>query len=273
MALLAFSAGVAFAQAAKPAPPKSPRIYIFDCGTIHAMNVTTYGFKEGEVPARDFFVPCYLIVHPKGTLMWDVGVVADARLKDGPVTQGISTVTKTLKSQMDAIGYSAADITYLALSHYHSDHTANANDFASATWLVHAAERDVMFADKPTGIIQPASYSALKNAKTKMLTAADYDVFGDGTAIIKYTPGHTQGHQVLFLKLKKTGPVLVAGDLYHLPEERTMNRFPTFEFNMEQSGASRAAIDVFLKKSKAQLWIEHDMATNEKLKKSPGYYE
>jgi N-acyl homoserine lactone hydrolase len=98
-------------------------------------------------------------------------------------------------------------------------------------------------------------------------------VFGDGTVIIKYAPGHTPGHQVLFLKLKKTGPVLVAGDLYHLPEERTMNRFPTFEFNKDQSAASRASIDAFLKKSKAEMWIEHDLATNAKLKKSPSYYE
>ena len=262
-----------FAQGAKPAPPKSARVYIFNCGTIKAMDVTTYGFKEGEVPSRNFFVPCYLIAHPKGTLMWDVGVVADAQLSNGPVTQGISTVTKTLKSQMAEIGYSAADITYLAHSHYHSDHTANSNDFAGSTWLVHPVERDAMFAEKPARIIQPASFSALKDAKTKLLTEADYDVFGDGTVVIKYAPGHTPGHQVLFLKLKKTGPVLVAGDLYHLPEERTMNRFPTFEFDVPQSGKSRAAVDEFLKKSKAQMWIEHDLAANEKLKKSPGFYE
>src|SRR5437660_1015311 len=227
--ILALAASVSFAQTKKPQPPKSTRLYIFDCGTIKAMNPTTFGFKEGEVKNRDFVVVCYLIAHPKGTLMWDVGVIPDARLKDGPVTEGISTVSRTLKSQMAEIGYSASDITYLAHSHYHSDHTANSNDFANSTWLVHPAERDVMFAEKPQGIIQPAMFSALKNAKTKLLTEADYDVFGDGTVIIKYTPGHTPGHQVLFLKLKKTGPVLLAGDLYHFPEEGPMNRFPTFE--------------------------------------------
>ena len=51
--------------------------------------------------------------------------------------------------------------------------------------------------------------------------------------VIKYAPGHTPGHQTLFLKLKKFGPLLVAGDLYHFPEEQTMNRFPGFEFNKE----------------------------------------
>jgi N-acyl homoserine lactone hydrolase len=273
LTMLALAACMCLAQAKKPQPPKSARIYIFDCGVIKGLNVTVFGFKEGEVPSRDMFVPCYLIAHPKGTLMWDVGVIPDSQWKDGPVTQGSSTITKTLKSQMAEIGYSPADITYFAHSHYHSDHTANSNDFAASTWLVHPAERDAMFAEKPAGIIQTASFSALKNAKTKLLTDADYDVFGDGTVIIKYAPGHTPGHQVLFLTLKKTGPVLVAGDLYHLPEERSMNRFPTFEFNKDQSAASRASIDAFLKKSKAEMWIEHDLATNARLKKSPSYYE
>ena len=110
------------------------------------------------------------------------------------------------------------------MSHYHSDHTANANAFASATWIVQKAERDFMFADKPQGIIQPAHYSALKTAKTRILNDEDFDVFGDGTVVVKSAPGHTPGHQVLFVKLPKTGPVLLAGDLYHYPEERTTGR-------------------------------------------------
>ena len=76
---------------------------------------------------------------------------------------------------------------------------------------------------------------------------------------------------MLFLKLAKTGPRLVAGDLYHYPEERTTGNVPTFEFNAEQSRASRAAIEAFLKQSKAQLWIEHDAETFEELKKAPVY--
>ena len=34
-------------------------------------------------------------------------------------------------------------------------------------------------------------------------------MFGDGTVVIKAAPGHSPGHQVLFLKLAKTGPVLL----------------------------------------------------------------
>jgi N-acyl homoserine lactone hydrolase len=276
-ALLAI-AGCALAQNA-PKPPRQLRIYVFDCGAIKGLSPTLFNFKEGEVKATEFVVPCYLIAHPKGTLIWDTGTVADSAFKpDGSaVTQGtgvIVSATKPLKTQLGAIGYQPAGITYLALSHYHSDHTANANDFAGSTWLVQQAERDYMFGPPQQGaIINTSTFSALKDAKTKIIGPADYDVFGDGKVIIKSAPGHTPGHQVLFLKLAETGPLLVAGDLYHYPEERTTGNIPTFEYNAEQSRASRAAIEAFLKQSKAQLWIEHDAATFATLKKAPDFYK
>ena len=262
-------------MSAAPAPPKNVRLYIFDCGVIKGLGVDLFGFKAGEVPVRDFFVPCYLVVHPKGTMMWDVGVIPDNAFKgDGaPATDGRSTVNKPLLPQLAALGYTPADITYLGLSHYHSDHTANANAFAGSTWLVRLSERDTMFNPPQGAIVQTSSFASLKTAKTRILNEDEYDVFGDGTVVIKSAPGHTPGHQVLFLKLNKFGPLVVAGDLYHYPEEKTMNRFPSFEFNKEQSAKSRADLDAFLKAKKAQMWIEHDAATNATLKKAPEYYE
>src|SRR5262249_24852071 len=182
-------------------PPKSPRIYIFDCGVIKGLNVTQFGFQQGEVPARDFVVPCYLITHPKGTLMWDDGVIPDGAIKPGaPTTQGISTVARSLKSQLADVGYKPSDITYLGLSHYHSDHTANANDFAGSTWLVRQKEYDYMFQEKPQGIIQVAHFNQLKDSKKVVIKTDEYDVFGDKSVIIKSAPGHTPDHQVLLVK-------------------------------------------------------------------------
>lgn len=212
--------------------PKTLRLYVFDCGVIKGLDPALFNFKKEELAETELAVPCYLIVHPKGTLMWDVGVIPDSAFKDDgkPVTQGPSTVTRTLKSQLAEIGYSPSDITYLAHSHYHSDHIANSNEFASSTWLVRKAERDAMFAAKPPALVDPKDYSDLKDSKTIILTKDEYDVFGDGKVIIKSAPGHTPGHQVLILKLAKTGPVMLAGDLYHYPEERKLNRVPTFEY-------------------------------------------
>lgn len=253
----------------------SPRIYVFDTGSIKGLDPKLFNFTREELKAVDFVNTAYLIVHPKGTLMFDTGAVLDSHFKgDGaPITEGILSASKPLKPQLAAVGYAPADITYLAMSHYHSDHTANANDFAGATWIVQRAERDFMFAEKPQGIIQPTHYSALKGAKTTLLDHTDLDVFGDGTVVVKSAPGHTPGHQVLFVRLAKRGPVLLAGDLYHYPEERTTGRIPTFEFNAEQSRVSRQSIEAFIKQTGAELWIEHDIATHARLPKAPDFVE
>ncbi len=263
------------AQKSHAKVPKTVRLYVFDCGVIKGLDPGLFNFKKEELAETELAVPCYLIVDPKGTLMWDVGVIPDADFKDDgkPVTEGPSTATRTLKSQLAEIGYAPTDITYLGLSHYHGDHIANSNEFATATWLVRQVERDAMFADKPPALSDPKDYDLLKNSKTVILTTDEYDVFGDGKVIIKYAPGHTPGHQVLIVKLEKTGNVMLAGDLYHYPEERKLNRIPTFEYSKEQSLASRAMIEDYCKKTNTQLWIEHDFVANSKLKKSPKYYD
>jgi N-acyl homoserine lactone hydrolase len=267
-----------------PQPPRSLRLYVMDCGILHNADMSRYHLKREDVATTDMSVACFLVVHPKGTLIWDTGAVPDAAWKPtgSPVTVRIVlpgseerqvTMVKSLKGQLEEIGYSPSGITYLALSHYHYDHTANANEFAGATWLARQVERDAMFAEKPPATTQPSTYSALRDSKTIILNNDEYDVFGDGTVIMKLAPGHTPGHQVLYLKLAKTGPVVLSGDLYHYPAEKTLDRVPTFDFNPDETRASRVMIDEFLKKTGAELWIQHDLVGNAKLKKSPSFYE
>lgn len=267
-----------------PKAPRSLRLYVMDCGTLRGGNPARYNLTREDVATTDMSDPCFLVVHPKGTLIWDTGVFPDdAWTPTGsPIDQHIVlpdgqqrsvTVVKSLKGQLAQIGYSPAQITYVVLSHYHYDHTANANEFAGSTWLARPLEREAMFAAKAPPTTRPDTYAALRDCKTTIIDKDDYDVFGDGTVILKFTPGHTPGHQSIFLKLAKTGPVLLSGDLYHYPAERTLDRVPTFDFNPDQTRASRRMIEEFLKKSGAQLWIQHDFVSNSKLKKSPNFYE
>ena len=259
----------------KPKPPATPRIYVFENGAIKGLDPALFNFKREELKEVDFVDASYLIVHPRGVLMFDSGAVPDSQFKgDGkPVVEGVISATQPLLPQLASTGYGVGDIDYFAMSHYHSDHTANANLFAKATWIVQKAERDFMFGDKPEGIVQPATYDQLRNAKTKLLDNQDFDVFGDGTVVIMSTPGHTPGHQVLAVKLAKAGTIVLGGDLYHYPEERTTGRTPTFEFNAEQSKVSRAHIEQYLKDTRGTLWIEHDKATLDRLPKAPKYVD
>ena len=278
IALIALSSVIAgCSHTATAAAPRTPRLYILDCGTIAPMDPKLFGLEASEVK-RDigFVTPCYLVVHPKGTLVWDVGQVPDQDIPDDGtevVQQGILKAKRRLAPQLAALGYQPKDITYLAMSHYHADHTANANMFAGSTWIVQQAEYDIMFSDAKVGIRAPETYKDLKNAKRITLNNEDHDVFGDGTVIIKTAPGHTPGHQMLFLKLAHFGPLLLAGDLYHVPEERTLDRVPTFEFDAAMTRATRKKVDEFLQQTGAAMWIQHDPPTYASLKKAPQYYD
>jgi len=235
-ALGIFTARVAPQSVMQRPPLTSPRLYLFDCGTLEG-DPARFNLKREEMATTDMSIGCYLIVHPKGVLMWDTGAVPDADVKSATertryhiqLTNADRYVTleKSLMAQLTEAGYAPTVVTHLALSHYHYDHTANANAFASATWLVRQAERDAMFAEKPPDLIKRATFDRLAGSKTVIIGADDHDVFGDGSVVIKWAPGHTPGHQVLFVKLVKTGPVLLSGDLYHYPEEVRLDRVPT----------------------------------------------
>lgn len=261
----------------KPAASSGPRLYILDCGTIVPMDPALFSLKKEEIKGDGGFVtPCYLIVHARGTLVWDVGQVPDKDIRDDgteAVVQDILKATRRLDNQLAALGHPVPGINFVAMSHYHTDHTANANAFAGATWIVQQSEYDAMFSTAPAEIRTPETYQALKDAKRITLNNSDHDVFGDGTVVVKAGPGHTPGHQMLFLRLAKFGPLLLEGDLYHYPEERTLDRVPTFDFDAATTRATRRKVDEFLKETGAQMWIQHDPATNATLKKAPEFYE
>jgi N-acyl homoserine lactone hydrolase len=274
--------GVQTNSSAQPAAAPF-RLYVFDCGTLKA-DPARFRLKPEELATTNLSVPCFLVVHPRGKLMWDPGAVPDSdwtptgnpvahhvALPDG--TSRDLTLRKRLLTQLAEIGYAAKDIEYLAFSHYHYDHTANANAFAAATWLVRQVERDAMFSDKPPGVIQPDYYAALRTATTVIIKDDEHDVFGDGSVIMKSAPGHTPGHQVLYLRLSRTGGVVLSGDLYHFPEARTLKRLTTFDFDQTQSAVSREAIEAFLTKTGAQLWIQHDDIGYSRRRKAPDFYD
>src|SRR5690349_6704381 len=137
------------------------RMYVFNCATLKDRDPATYGLKRDQVQAVDMSDPCFLIVHPQGTLLWETGLndgVYNRPEGGGPKHDKID---KSLKSQLAAVGYKPSDIKYLAMSHLHGDHSGNANDYAGSQWIVQKAERDYMFSANLPANIHPEEYSAL----------------------------------------------------------------------------------------------------------------
>jgi N-acyl homoserine lactone hydrolase len=249
------------------------RLYVFDNGTITGINPTAFGMRKEDVATTDMVATSYLIVHPKGTLLWDTGVVPDEAIEAGETqfrTPGyLAVATKSLESQLASVGLAKQEVTYIALSHFHLDHTGNANGFTASTWLVQKPEHEAMLAESREHV--RARYAALMRCRTRLLDG-DLDVFDDGTTIIKAAYGHTPGHQVLQVNLRNTGVVVLAGDLYHYQEQRTSRVAPKGA-NPAQLAASRAAIEALIKSTGGQLWLAHDRQNFQHLKKAPAYYD
>jgi glyoxylase-like metal-dependent hydrolase (beta-lactamase superfamily II) len=132
------------------------------------------------------------------------------------------------------------------------------------------AEWDSALAGNPE--FDVSLFDKLKDAKLTIIEG-DYDVFGDGSVRFIYAPGHTPGHQALFVNLEKTGPIVLSGDLYHFRESRSLRRVPKFNFDAAMSLQSMDKVEALIKETGATLWIEHDKALADTLKKAPEFYE
>jgi N-acyl homoserine lactone hydrolase len=269
---LAFGVGSS-AMRANAQCAHTTRLYVLDGGTLTIADPSGFGVTIEDIKGFSAMpVPAYLVVHPSGTLLWDAGLGDDLVGRPGSETQRGAfgqVVTTTLRGQLADIGYTPDGITYLAMSHLHFDHVGNANDYAGATWIVQKADRDAVdFTDRE----RTAAYSALEHSETIAIDG-DHDVFGDGTVIIKSTPGHTPGHQSLFVNLAETGPVVLSGDLYHYAAERTLSKMPPREVGPGLTAASRASLEAFIAETGSQLWVQHELMQWATLRKAPASYE
>ena len=266
---------IAILLAGASAAHSQVKLYALDCGRASAKD---FGFisDTGEYDGKPATVvaPCFVVRHPKGILVWDTGLGDKLAETKGGVDMGGGIhmeVTRTLAGQLKALGIAPADVTFLAFSHFHADHTGNANLFPGATWILNRAELDWATA-KPEGFVQPDTFSAYKSAKTEMITG-DHDVFGDRTVRILRTPGHTPGHQVLLLKLQKAGTVILSGDLWHLRDNLTHHRVPDFNVSRADTLASMDRIERIAKNTHGRIVVQHDPGDFKRLPKFPAFLD
>jgi len=260
----------------KPHGETPLKLYVLDCGEISANELSLFNPVYPAGTQKTFSDTCYLIKHRKGTLIWDAGL-PDVLINfpNGFEAGGAFTafVHKTMLSQLQEINVDPASVNYIAMSHLHFDHTGNANYFTNATWLIQQPENDVAFNDQGLALqFNPDSYSALANNPRKILTG-HYDVFGDKSVVIISTPGHTPGHQSLYLDMPQSGPIVLSGDLYHFQENRDAYAVPAFNSSIRETVHSFVLVDDFIDQVHATLWIQHDKPMFDSLLHSPYFYQ
>lgn len=263
------------AQAADPTP--TLRLYAMDCGRIQVKDAAMFS-DTGDYDGKplDVVVSCYLIQHPKGTLLWDAGLSDQLAGKpegvDAPGGNFHLSVAKPLLPQLAQVGVTPENLSFIAFSHLHFDHTGNANAFGKSTWLMSKAELAAATSEPPGAAIDPSQISAHKTAKVETYSG-DHDVFGDGRVRIVSAPGHTPGHQVLMLDLGKAGPVILSGDLYHTHENRKHRNVPIFNTSRADTLASFDRVEKLIKNRKARFVVQHVKADFDALPKFPAYLD
>ena len=256
----------------------SPRLYVMDCGSIQFDSVAMFGLTDVETTVRELVVPCYLIDHPNGKLLWDAGLPAAMAGNSTPIPMpgggGTVTYARSLLDQLNELELNPTDIDKVAFSHMHFDHTGSANLFTASQLLIQQAEFTAAFeeAEKFEGVFEPTLYADMIKARRRILNG-DHDVFGDGSVKIVSAPGHTPGHQVLSLTLANTGPLILSGDLYHFRFSRKNRRTPVFNFDAQATLTSMDRVEALIAKKGAQLWIQHDKALYDTLRLAPAYYD
>ena len=233
-------------------------LHVLDCGDIGVLDQSQFSPGVNAGQRIDLKNTCYVIEHPRGTLMWDTGLPdAVAAQPDGIRDQMYHIRRKqTLAAQLGKLGIQPESVNYIAMSHLHFDHSGNANVFIGPAWLVQRPEYETAFSERASQAgFDSTSYNRLKGRAQQI--NGDHDVFGDSSVVILSTPGHTIGHQSLLVRLP-SGKVLLSGDLWHFRANREHRRVPSFNFDRNQTLVSMDRVEQLLKLHNARLIIQHD---------------
>lgn len=247
-------------------------LWRLDCGEIKVSNLAlfsdTYNYA-GE--KRTLTHSCYLIRHDKDYMLWDAGLPAALLGAKTDKSAAMSpTLAEDLPTQLARIGIKPEQIGRLGISHNHFDHVGQASTFPGATLMIGAADLAQFKADPLPFAVDPNFIKPWLDGSSKVdPISGDRDVFGDGSVVILATPGHTPGETSLLVKLPKTGPVLLSGDVVHFEEQFANHGVPGFNFDRADTLASMERLTGIAKSLDAILIVQHDASDIAKLPAFP----
>jgi len=259
------AASVAIAFTA-PAAAQSPELTLtrFECGTPGQPTEVNQRFSDiYAYPGvkLQFVFSCYLVKHGDDYMIWDTGFGPDG---------GARAPKQTLTEQLAKLGVKPEQVKFVGISHYHGDHIGGAAQFPGATLLIGKGDWDILASPaRPQGVDAKSVEHWISGGGKVEAVPLDKDVFGDGTVLMLYTPGHTPGHHSLLVKLPKTGPVLLTGDAAHFRENYDTDGVPSFNFDRAQTVASLERIKKLAANTKATVVIQHDARDVSKLPVAP----
>jgi N-acyl homoserine lactone hydrolase len=210
-------------------------------GWFHRTTGPTAALKAlgiGVSAEQQIAVPivAFLVEHPTaGTILVDTGFhpsiaggpKAERNANLGPIGRVMGRSIRmrpeqTVAAQLEARGIDPAGVGLIVMTHLHFDHASALSDFPGATVLVceqewrAARRRGSSLRGYCAAQLDPRqSYRTVDfstpPAEPRGSFAQTLDVLGDGSLILASTPGHSDGHMSVILRLGSR-EALIAGD-------------------------------------------------------------
>ena len=213
-------------------------------------------------------IPSYLIIHPKGTAVFDTGLHRELQQSSGrlgPLGKMFQVTFRQgeeLGARLRALDVDPARVDFVINSHLHFDHVGGNVELPNAKLVVQRLEWEA--AANPE-LIRKNGYNRkdFDLGHKLLLTDGEHDLFGDGSVTLIPTYGHTAGHQSLRVRLD-TGEVVMTADSCYMRKTLEEMVLPPFAHSYD---AMREVINRYraMEKAGARLIFGHDPAQwNEK---------
>lgn len=209
--------------------------------------------------------PCFLIRHPKaGAVLVDTGlhpsVATDPKLNFGRLLN--VWIRPALKPGMDIVsqlrrrGLDPEQIGTVILTHLHADHASAISELPDSRFVVSQPEWEAAVAPRP--LRQGYRHAQLDHAfeyrtlsydgpqiSSYATFARTFDLFGDGSVRLAYTPGHTAGHQSVICRLAARDFV-IGGDIAYTTRQLEDEKAPMPSQTFDQHNYRRSQREVRL---------------------------
>lgn len=206
----------------------SVELYAFTCGFL---TIPRAFMLEGEDGLITVPVPSYLIVHPKGRVLFDSGLHAATQSDPAAYVGELIAryhdfhfeVGEDIAARLAAFGTDPGKIDYVVNSHLHFDHCGGNALLPNATVLLQRRELDHARAVASNQGYLTTDWDTGQPIRT---IDGEHDLFGDGQIVCLPTYGHTPGHQSLRVRTEKGGEFVLCGDACYLRDSLEQMRTP-----------------------------------------------
>jgi N-acyl homoserine lactone hydrolase len=189
----------------------------------------------GSSPANVIPVPAFLIRHPSaGAILVDTGlhpsIATDGKENFGSLGNRVGKPTlaagEDVPAQLRKRGIDPGELPIVVMTHLHSDHTSAVSEFSKSTFVVSETEWEAAATGSNPLLngYRRQHFDYAFDYRTVDFDRAGndsyasfgrcFDLFGDGSIHLAFTPGHSAGHMSVVCRLQRDDFVIGGDAMY-----------------------------------------------------------